>query len=342
MKRFYCLAASCLLVASALSQTLVTTPVMGFLTLNLVEGTNFMGFALLPSMELQGIVNISATDRTHILLQGAPQVALTDDQFSPGALPSYTIEIVSNGNGLGFNSVIVDTLATGNEIVLADAVPAGVADGVTIKVWKLWTLADVFGADNSAGLTGGTSPDTADIIQLPNGSGFDQYYYSTGGVEGVGWRQVGQGAANQAAVPLEFTGGVTIRARSAKSVVIVGQIKPGKTMINLQPGNNFVANLCPVNAAGDTPSQEGRTLGNSGLQQQLASGIASVQADLVLLWNGQGYSQYYYSTGGLPGTGWRGIGKGAADQAGVALPDGAYIIFRRGSAAQIQVNQGNF
>lgn len=342
MKRLFCLAASCLLAVAATAQTLVTTPVMGFLTLNLQAGTNFMGFALLPSMELQAVVNISAGDRTHIFVQGAPQVALTDNQFNPGALPSHTIEIVSAGTGLGFTSAIVDTLATGNEIVLADAVPAGVLDGATIKIWKLWTLADAFGADNSAGLTGGQTPETADLIQLPNGSGFDEFFYSTGGAQGIGWRQVGQGTANQAAVPLEFSGGIAIRARSPKSIVVVGQIKPGKTMITLQTGNNFVANLCPVNASGDTPSTEGRTLGNSGLQAGLTGGIASTQADLVLIWNGQGYSQYYFSTGGLPGQGWRRIGGGVTDQSGVALPDGAYIIFRRGAPVQIQVNQGNF
>lgn len=343
MKRVFCLAASCLLAASAFAQTLVTTPVMGFLTLNLQSGTNFMGFALLPSMELQGAVNIAAGDRTHLLVQGS-QIALTNDQFNPGALPSYAIEIVTEGNSQGFTSPIVDTIAAGNEIVLANAVPAGVADGAVIKVWKLWTLADVFGATNSAGLTGGETSAVADLIQVPNGTGFNEYFYSTGGALGTGWRQVGQGTVNQAAVPLNFNGGLAVFARSAKSVVIVGQVKPGKTMVNLQPGNNFVANLCPVNAAGDTPSSQGRTLGNSGLDVGLAGGNSSKQADLVLLWNTvtKGYDQYYRSTGGLSGTGWRKIGAGNQDQSAVALPDGAFIILRRGAATQIQLNQGSF
>lgn len=301
-----------------------------------------MGFALLPSMDLQGLINISDTDRKHIFLQGSPQVSLTDDQFNSGALPTYTIEIVSEGTGLGFTSVIVDTLATGNEIILADAIPAGVANGATMKIWKLWTLADVFGADNSAGLTGSTVPASADLIQVPNGTGFDEYFYSTSGAQGTGWRQVGQGTTDKATVPLKFTGGFSIFARSAKSVVIVGQVKPGKTMVQLQTGNNFVANLCPVNKEGDTPSSEGRTLGNSGLDAGLASGVTSSLSDLVMLWNGQGYSQYYYSSGGLVGAGWRRVGGGSTNQAGVALPDGAYIIHRRGSPVQIQLSQGNF
>lgn len=342
MKRVFCLAASCLLAASAFAQTLVTTPVMGFLTLNLQQGTNFMGFALLPSMELQGVVNISASGRTHILVQGS-QIALTNDQFNVGSQASHAIEIISDGAGLGFTTSIVDTLATGNEIVLADAIPAGVADGAVIKIWKLWTLGDVFGATNTAGLTGATTPATADLIQVPNGSGFDEYFYSTSGAQGTGWRQVGQGTADKASVPLKsLNGGFAIYARSAKAVVVVGQVKPGKTRVTLQSGNNFVANLCPVNAAGDSPSTEGRTLGNSGLQTGLATGVSSKQADLVLLWNGLGYDQYYYSTGGLAGTGWRKIGSGSTSQDSKALPDGAYIIYRRGAAASIQINQGAF
>lgn len=344
MKRFFCLAAACLLAASALAQTLVTTPVMGFLTLNLTPGTNFMGFALLPSMEMQGIVNIDA-GRTSIFLQGAPNVALTNDQFNTGSLPSHTIEISSSaGNaGVGFTSVIIDTLAQDNEIVLADAIPEGVADGATIKIWKLWTLADVFGATNSAGLTGAAAPAQADLILIPDGSEFDQYFYSTGGGEyTTGWRLVGDFTTDQSTVPLEFAGGIAITARSAKSIIIVGQVKPGNTRVTLQTGSNFVANLCPVNAA---DSEVGLTLETSGLQAGLTHGITSVQADRVLLWDAQsgGYIQYYYSaSGGVAGTGWRRIGAGMADQKDVPLPDGAYIIHRIGAPVSIQLNQGDF
>lgn len=341
MKKILCIATAGLIAATALAQTLVTTPVMGFLTLNVQQGTNFMGFALLPAMELQAVANIGA-ERTHLLLQGAPQVSVADDQFNPGSLPSYAVEISTAGSDQGFSSPVVDTIAASNEIVLADPVPGTVADGVIIKVWKLWTLADVFGATNTAGLTGGNTPETADLIQLPNGGGYDEYFYSTGGAQGVGWRQVGEGTADQAGVPLDFSAGFSLYARSVKSVVIVGQVKPGKTKVTLQTGNNFVANMCPVNAAGTGASTEGRTLANSGLQQALAGGIAFNQADLVLLWNGAGYDQYYYSTGGLLGAGWRKLGGGSADQSGVALPDGAYIIHRRGLPVSVQINQGNF
>jgi hypothetical protein len=343
MKRINCLVAICLLAASAWAQTVVTTPVMGFLTLNLNPGTNFIGFALLPSMEMQGVVNIDA-GRSRIFLQGAPNVALSNDQFNTASLPTHTIEISGNSGdaGVGFTSVILDTIAEGNEIVLADVIPTEVTNGATIKIWKLWTLADVFGAANSAGLTAGAGPETADIIQIPNGSEFDQYFFSNGeGDYTEGWRKVANLTQDQGGVALKFSSGLALFARTAKSVVIVGQVKPGKTMVTLQPGNNFVANLCPVNF--EDSESVGRTLGNSGLASGLISGPSFPVSDLVMLWNGTGYDKYYHTTGGLNGSGWRLIGAGNVDQSDVALPDGAYVILHRGeSPTQIQINQGEF
>jgi hypothetical protein len=65
-------------------------------------------------------------------------------------------------------------------------------------------------------------------------------------------------------------------------------------------------------------------------------------ADLVLLWNGRGYDQYYYSTGGLAGAGWRKVGAGNQNQETVPLPDGAFVILRRGSPVTLTLNQGGF
>jgi hypothetical protein len=117
----------------------------------------------------------------------------------------------------------------------------------------------------------------------------------------------------------------------------------------LETGNNFVANLCPVNAGGTSPSSEGRTLSNSGLYTAnpstgLLGASNSNAADLVLLWNGTGYDQFYYSTGGFAGTGWRQVGSNplSADKAGTAIPDGAYIVLRRGAPVMVSLNQGAF
>lgn len=344
MKNSLCtLAALGLLVLSPGVQAQVTSAIWGHLTLNLQQGTNFIGFALVPTMELQAKFDISGTDRKIVFLNGGPGFALTHNQFNIGSQTSHAIEVITSGAGQGFMSPITATLATNNQLTLAQEIPAGVANGASLKVWKLWTLADLFGATNTAGLTGGTTPATADLVLLPNGSGFNQFFYSTGGAQGTGWRQVGGGTTNRATTPIFMSSGLSIRARTAKPIVILGQVKPGHTQVTLQTGMNYVANLCPVNTAGDNPSTLGRTLANSGLADGLTGASSSQAADLVMLWNGTGYDQYFNSTGGPLGTGWRKVGDSAkTNQAQVPLPDGAYIILRRGAPVTITLNQGSF
>jgi uncharacterized protein (TIGR02597 family) len=316
----------CLLGVANLVHASVTSPIVGFMKLHLQEETNFIGFALLPVMELQAAFNISGTDRKVVFLQGSG-LTLTNGQFSSGSQATHAVEIVSAGSAQGLTRVISQTLAS---------------DGASLKIWRLWTLADVFGASNSAGLTSAESPEQSDLILLPNGFGFDKYFYCSGGAQGTGWRKQGGGTADMADVPLPITGGMAIRARSAKTILLVGQVKPGNTQVTLQTGHNYVANLCPVNASGTGASSQGRKLGNSGLEQGLTGGTASSLADLVLLWNGTGYDQYYFSIGGLAGNGWRKVGDVTTSQADVALPDGAFIILRRGAPTSLVLNQGSF
>jgi len=114
----------------------------------------------------------------------------------------------------------------------------------------------------------------------------------------------------------------------------------------LETGNNFLANLCPVNAGGANPSVLGRTLGNSNLYNGTANGLTGANsvssADLVLLPNGFGFDQFYYSTGGFAGIGWRQVGQAATNMASKPLPDGSFIVFRRGAATTVSLSQPAF
>jgi uncharacterized protein (TIGR02597 family) len=327
-------------VFGAMGQTV--SPMVGFLKLHLQTGPNFIGFALLPIMEVQSTFSISPSDRKQVWLQGIG-LSLMNGQFSGGSLPTHSIEIISSGSSQGFTSVIVATQAAGNSLTLAQEVPANVLDGATLRVWKLWCLADVFGATNTAGLTAAETAAQADLILLPDPSGVvKKYFYSSGGAQGIGWRLAEGDSTSQAHVPVLLTSGMAILAKDAKTILLVGQVKQGNTQVTLQSGHNYVANLCPVNYSGTGFSIQGRTLANSGLAAGLTGGTASDLADLVLLWNGRGYDQFFYSTGGLAGTGWRKIGAGSQNQENVALPDGAFVILRRGAPITLTINQGNF
>jgi hypothetical protein len=78
----------------------------------------------------------------------------------------------------------------------------------------------IFGAGVTLGNSGLTASvqqgnaNTADLVQVPNGSGgFISYFYSNGGFTGIGWRLVGGGSVNQANVAL--TPGILINRRQA-------------------------------------------------------------------------------------------------------------------------------
>ena len=335
--------------AFGISHSQVYSPTVGFTTLNLQAGNNFVGFNLLPSVAYQGTITVSSTNRAEIFLSNA---TISNDQFNPAVIdannPStHAIEIVDAGVNQGLNTAIVDSLSSDAQVTLQDALPASVADGSVIRIWKLWTIGDAFGATNSAGLTSTTSANTSDLVLIPTAAGgYDQFYYSAGGIPGVGWRKVGGGSTSRSGFPIYFTDGFLILARSGKSITVTGAVKPGQTTVVVETGNNFFTNLCPVNAGGANPSVEGRTLGNSNLYNGTANGLIGTSsantADLVLIWNGTGYDQYYYSTGGIPGVGWRRVGGGNTDRASIPFPDGAFIVLRRGAPTTIALSQASF
>jgi len=329
---------------AAIGQTATTEPV-GFTTINLVAGDNFVAFNLQPPSVYQGTVTVDSGNAARVFLTGA---TLTNDQFN--GVP-HTMELTSGGVAdQGGNTVVVDTIASGSEVVLQSIIP-GLVDGSTVRISKNLTIADAFGATNSAGLTSTTSSATSDLILIPTAAGgYDQYYYSAGGFAGTGWRRIGSNPGNtpQGGASFYYTDGFIILSRSAKSVTLTGSVKKGQTVVVLETGNNFVANLCPVNAGGANPSVGGRTLSNSnlynGTSNGLMGGTSSGTADLVLFWNGTGYDQFYYSTGGFAGVGWRKIGSvpGNADQASIPLPDGAFLVLRRGAPTTVALSQIGF
>lgn len=345
--KFIQLTLSSLLIASAVAhaQTTVISEPSGYATLNLPAGAStFVGLSLVQPTAYSGLFDVVAADSTRCTISlTAAGTQLADNQFN--GVP-YFIEITTPGAHQGLNTVITGTYASGNTVVLQDSLPADISSGGTVTIRRLWTLSSVFGAANQAGLTGGISSNSADLIRVPNmASGYDQYFYSTGGFTGVGWRQIGAGNTNKANVPLYFSDGFYIfnRGAVAKSITLTGSIKTGPTQVLIMTGNNYLANLCPVQS---DISSLGRTLGNSGLYTGAAGGLTGAtsaeNADLLLVPNGAGYIQYFYSTGGFTGVGWRKIGAGSADQSSTPLPEGCFIVYRKGEPVMVQLTQGSF
>jgi uncharacterized protein (TIGR02597 family) len=229
---------------------------------------------------------------------------------------------------------IVSTTAATKTLGLAQNLGAAITAPVSFKVRQHWTFAAVFGAANEGGLTGGTST-TADQVLVYNGVGYDTYYYSTGGLVGIGWRRVGSSPANtsQANTVLYPEDGVIVKRNgaTAANVVVMGSVKTGSSSFAIVSGINIVSNIY---AAGQTLASSSLYTGSA--TTGLAAGSSST-ADQVLVWNQatSGYDTYYYSSGGLVGTGWRKIGSSPAnaDQSAVVIPSASSLIINRKNAS---------
>jgi len=306
------------------AQTTATTDPVGFITLN-VAGTggttptalSLLGLGLTRAVDYQGAAeSVGANSLTD------NDATWTDNQFN-GAAGAYYVEITS-GTAAGTSYDIASTTAATKTISTTQNLAAGVAAGASFKIRKHWTVASVFGPANEGGLQGGTSS-TADQVLLYNGTSYDTYFYSTGGLTGVGWRKNGAGAADQANVKIYPEEGVlALRKQSpTANVVLMGSVKTGQTSIPVLAGLNVLGNVYAANM----------TLGDSGLYTgSSATGVnggTSSTADQVLLYNGASYDTYFYSTGGLTGVGWRKNGAGSTDFSTTAIPVGTSVLIQR-------------
>jgi uncharacterized protein (TIGR02597 family) len=264
----------------------------------------------------------------------------TDNQFN-GPNGAYFLEIVRptgqaiavSGEGTTYD--IATTVAASKTITTLQPLATGVTTGAVFKIRKHWTIASVFGPANEGGLGAGNSS-TADQILIwnPVTLGYDTYYYSSGGLVGVGWRKAGSSPANQDAGPSVIypDDGVIINRQQAANVglVLMGAVKTGQTSIPIANGVNFIGN---VYAAPITFADSGLYTGDPATG--VASGNSST-ADQVLIWDpvALGYNIYYYSAGGLVGVGWRKSGSVPANQDASAtpIPVGQSVVVKRNAA----------
>lgn len=283
----------------------------GFHTLSVGgAGTTYLGLGLTRPVEYQRTA--SAIGSNTITDDGA---SWSVNQFAG----SYFVEITSvNGStsavGVGTTYGIVSNST--NALTLSSNLASGIAAPVGYKIRKEWTLSNIFGASNSAGLQGGTA-ETADLVQLWNGSNLESYYY----LASRGWRKVGDTSTDAGGTVIPFYRAVLVKRQgsTAVSFALSGTAKTGLSTIPIAAGDNYLGNVCPTNL----------TLAGSGLytgdsSTGIAPGDAS-SADLVMFWNGTGFDSYYY----LTGKGWRKVGDTSTDASSKVIGEGTGFILRR-------------
>lgn len=344
----------CATAPAGVAQTSTVTDPVGITTLN-IKGTSGTKSVELTFLALS-MARVTAFQGTAETVFGSTLTCSagtwTDNQYANTPQPGYFLEVFS-GAKAGLLSQIVSCNQAAKTVTVADDLNAlGVeTTNVTIKIRPNWSLSTLFGATNSAGLGAGTSG-TADLILIYNSAlgggsgGYDQYFYSSGGLAGVGWRKVGAGNADQKDAAIALDEGLIVkRFQSADvNVDVLGAVKLGQTITSVLTGPNFIGNVYPagVMTLGNTEATANPPRYSSGLYTgNSTTGVlagTSGTADLILsynssLGNGGGYDQYYYSSGGLAGVGWRRVGSGNADQKDVVLVSGRSILIQRQSSA---------
>lgn len=300
------------------AQTTAHTKPTGYVTHTLKAGQfNLIGLTLhnpvVASGDIQGFT-------------GGTQITDNDINFANvlTAGKTYILEITDAAD-TSLNGTIQEVTVwdTNTFDTPQDLETEGLAVGDKYQLRACKTISDIFGADNSAGLTGGASASLADNIYIPTVAGFDIYYYSTGGFFGVGWRKVGSGATDFATLAFVSSDGFYIYRQPSSDLdfVLTGAVKTINTSVAVTGKYTFVSAVYPV----------GATLDSSGMQNSLTGGASASIADNVYIQNAtSAFDIYYYSTGGFFGVGWRKVGAASVDQGDVPLPS-AFIIARTGT-----------
>jgi len=296
----------------------VASGIVGYKTVTIKgdNGLTLLGIEFLETPAYSGPFSSLGTNT--MTVSGEDFDALLDENAS------YFVDVIT-GDNEGLNTSITDW--SGDTLTLGDDLSVfAFSANDTVRVHRLPTIGDVFG-DGGDVLEGG-SVSSADLIFIPSGRGdLSICYYSNGGLVGQGWRVVGEGRTDQSSLPIYFSDGIYILKRSAgdSALTFSGNVKATTSSVVIEEGFVPYSTIFP----------SGTTLGNSGLfdpanlSESLTAGSAST-ADLVFAdTTGNGELEiYYYSSGGLVGSGWRRIGGGTRDESDVELPSGVGILNR--------------
>jgi len=204
-------------------------------------------------------------------------------------------------------------------------------DGASYELRRAWTMDSLMAG--SRDIRWGTAL-TADVFWIWDDSitGYRRLYYSSGGISGVGWREVGKGYTSYSFFPIPPTKALFFQRRVPPSslshpvVSFAGVALTFPLSIPLEPGFNAISrgSLAPL------------TLGDSRLQEQIGPGGEASVHFLVWIQEDDGaYSRYYFSPGGLSGVGWRRVGGGSGDAAHIPLPPAFLIELRRPTSITI-------
>lgn len=309
--------AACLFsIAGTHAHADATTAPEGSVNVTLQQGTTTaLGLPLLDSAAFRGA---AATLTANTIFTAG--VTWTNNQFAQAGSP-YFVMLLS---GAQVGRTLLIAANTANNLTLSvddtnlNVAGFAVLPGDKFEIFRGDTLASLFG-DSAANLTlqAGTSPFTADTVQIHNGIRYLAYYFDT--TKGFWLKVNGDGTRQNELVLYPDRGLLVARRGPTTSLAITGRVPTTAPLTRLPGGTtNAVATRFPV----DT------TLSKwvyAGPGTWIANDSAFV-ADTINLFNGIRWIAYWKrATDGQ----WRQLNGDASDQGGVVITAGSSVLIQK-------------
>jgi uncharacterized protein (TIGR02597 family) len=262
--------------------------------------------------------------------------SFTSGQFNQGTTyAKFYVEVMSGANAGSQADIVSNTTDTLTVVGNAEF-QATIGSGASVSIRKHRTLADVFGGSSASAtatdvlLAPGGTLSAADNVMLYEGGNYKSYYYSSNTLR-AGWRDSGGILSTDR--PIYQNQGVIIARKSNSDVVavVVGVVKTGLSLIDLDAGYTLVSLPAPADAT--LPSIFGGISGSaSATDVKIAKGGTLSAADNILVVSPTGsIDTYYYSSNTLR-PGWR---NSSGDVASSATISGSAAVFIKKAAATV-------
>ena len=316
----------CLSGTHLVSESVSTVPV-GYVTLT-INGTGGVGTEAFSYLGVP--MHHNANFRSAMTAKADNSITCANAAWTANAFANTHFVMIMSGDNTGMSATI--TANTANTLTTAENLNSILTGNENFAIHKYTTIAEVFGADNSAGLKGSDGPGTADNILIQTGSNsFTTYYYKNAGlIGGTGWRGGDPTVDASGAIIPHGSGIIAVRGESADlKVSVMGSVFPDDVVTPLEQGFNWKTASLPVDVtlAGFFGANN-----EAGLKGSYSSG----QSDNVLVFDRSGnITTYYYKNAGLiGGTGWRSAASSSTDQANTVIAEpGSMFMIRRTEAA---------
>jgi hypothetical protein len=261
------------------AQTTAKTGPVGYETVTLSTGFNYIGLRLHQPTLAAGALDAVSSG------------SITDNDVNIGALVSptntYIVE-VKTATDSGAVAEVLGSAISGGVITTPNnlvAVGAAIADKYVVR--QSATIASAFGAANSAGLTPGYGSSAgADVLYVPNGvGGFASYYYD--GDEST-WKTTAGAVVTAVNIPLVYLDAIVVFANNPLSLVVSGEVLRQSVIQTVSTGFNYIGGVHPAGATLDSSFSTNIPTMSKGYG-------SSAGADVVYIPNGLGgFGSYYY------------------------------------------------